>query len=244
MVYQGSKSKLKKYIIPIIQKQIDRNGIENYYEPFCGGCNVIDGIGCKNKFGSDANRYLIALLQHVQENPTLSDAPETCDFEHYKEVREHYKKDDGFYPDWYIGLIGFSASYGGRFFDGGYGRDKTGKRDIYAERVKNLREQAMHLKDIVLECKSYETYNPADYSGCLFYIDAAYKDTKQYGKYIMTDYDKFYNWLRELGKNNIVLISEYAMPEDFTCIWTKDVKVMQKADRTSADKAVEKIFTI
>ena len=35
MVYQGSKAKLRKYILSIIQNCINENHIENYYEPFC-----------------------------------------------------------------------------------------------------------------------------------------------------------------------------------------------------------------
>lgn len=53
MVYQGSKNRLTKYIVPIIQKQIDENNITTYIEPFVGGANVIDKIRCENKIGSD-----------------------------------------------------------------------------------------------------------------------------------------------------------------------------------------------
>ena len=66
MNYMGSKSKIAKYICPIIQDYIDRNGVTQYIEPFVGGANVIDKIRCKQKIGSDANKYLIALLSHVQ----------------------------------------------------------------------------------------------------------------------------------------------------------------------------------
>ena len=44
MKYMGSKAKVARYIVPIIQKQIERSGCETYLEPFCGGCNVIDKI--------------------------------------------------------------------------------------------------------------------------------------------------------------------------------------------------------
>ena len=65
MVYQGSKAKLRKYIVPILQKCIDDNNITTYIEPFCGGCNVIDHIKCDNRIASDNNPELIALLQYV-----------------------------------------------------------------------------------------------------------------------------------------------------------------------------------
>lgn len=53
MKYMGSKSRIAKDIVPIIQKYIDGNDITEYYEPFCGGCNVIDKIRCEHKYASD-----------------------------------------------------------------------------------------------------------------------------------------------------------------------------------------------
>lgn len=50
------------------------------------------------------------------------------------------------------------------------------------------------------------------------------------------------DWCRQLAKDNIVIISEYWMPDDFKCIWTKERKVMQKSDRVTADIATEKLF--
>ena len=43
-------------------------------------------------------------------------------------------------------------------------------------------------------------------------------------------------------KNNIVLVSEYNMPNDFKCIWQRERKVQQKSDRVAAEKATEKLF--
>ena len=44
--------------------------------------------------------------------------------------------------------------------------------------------------------------------------------------------------------NNYVFISEYYMPNDFECVWSKEVKVLQKSDRTKGDVAVEKLFYV
>ena len=37
MIYQGSKNRLAKYIIPILQKYIDENNIKLFIDCFCGG---------------------------------------------------------------------------------------------------------------------------------------------------------------------------------------------------------------
>ena len=45
----GSKSRIAKHIVPIIQRYIDENNIKKYYEPFVGGANIIDKIDCPKK---------------------------------------------------------------------------------------------------------------------------------------------------------------------------------------------------
>ena len=60
----GSKSRIAKYIVPIIQNYIDKNYITKYIEPFCGGCNIIDKIKCDNKIASDSHKYLIEMFKN------------------------------------------------------------------------------------------------------------------------------------------------------------------------------------
>lgn len=239
MVYQGSKNRISKFLVPIIQKYIDDNNIKTYVEPMVGGANIIDKINCENKIGADINNELISLLRYVQIDNALSIAPGTCTFEHYSDVRENRKLHTNKYNTEYIALIGYCASYGGRYFDGGYGRDSKGGRSIYNERVKNLKEQSQYLKNIEFRCCDYKKF--ADYKDCLFYFDPPYKDTKQYSIQNI-NYDEFYDFLRQLSQNNIVLISEYNMPNDFKCIWQRERKVQQKSDRVAAEKATEKLF--
>ena len=240
MIYQGSKSRLKKYILPIIQSYIDKYNIKAYIEPFVGGANLIDDVICERRIGSDVNPYLIALLKHIQRDPELIIAPEECTKEHYSEVRDCYNKHSNRFTKEYIALIGYSASYGGRFFDGGYGRDASGGRCIYQKRIKNLREQAPKLKDIQLFCRDYKEYDFV-YKNCLFLCDPPYKNTKKYaGKSF--DHDEYYDWCREIAKNNIVIMCEYDMPDDFKCIWQKERKVLQKSNRQTGDIATEKLF--
>ena len=244
MVYQGSKSRILKYILPIIQSTIHKNKVENYYEFFVGGANVIDSINCKNKYGSDINDELITLLTYMKDNPKISIAPQDCSFEHYADVRESRKNKDGRYSKEYIALIGYFASYGGRFFDGGYGKDPSGKRNIYRERLNVALKQAPKLKGINFKCCSWEDYNIEDFENCVIYLDPPYRDTKTYNSMNGFNYEKFYDFCRELGKNNYVFISEYYMPNDFECVWSKEVKVLQKSDRTKGDVAVEKLFYV
>ena len=240
MVYQGSKNRLAKYIVPILQQYIEENNITTFIDPFCGGANIVDKIKCENRIASDYNEDLIALLKYAQSDNDLTIAPNECSFEHYADVRSN--RTTGKYSQEYVALIGYCASYGGRYFDGGYGRDSKGGRSIYSERIANLKEQAPKLNEIKFSCKDYKEYLNMNLKNTLLYLDPPYKNTKQYSKQNI-NYEEFYDFCRELSKDNIVIISEYNMPDDFVCIWKKERKVLQKSDRVTGDKATEKLFT-
>ena len=98
----GSKAKITKYIVPIIQRKIDESGARYYVEPFAGGCNVIDKIKAEYRIASDSNKYLIALFQHLQDGGEL---PEHITREEYNKAREAYRTGDNSLQAWYIGAV-------------------------------------------------------------------------------------------------------------------------------------------
>lgn len=137
MVYMGSKAKITDYIVPVIQSHIAVSGSRTYIEPFCGGCNVIDKIKANNRIAADKNEYLIALFKHLQSGGKLPDAVP-------KEEYDRVRADKESFPAWYVGAVGFLASFNGRFFDGGYagiGYDRGRKRDYFRENSNNILKQ-------------------------------------------------------------------------------------------------------
>jgi DNA adenine methylase len=241
MKYMGSKSRIAKDLVPIIQKYINENNINNYCEPFVGGANVIDKIKCNKKVGNDKHEYLIALYNNLDK---IKQLPDFITKEHYSEVRDCFNKNENSFLPWYVGAIGFLASYNGRFFDGGYaGIVKTKSRTIrnyYEEAKKNLEKQIVDLENIIWTNKDYiEMKNIKDW---VIYCDPPYANTKQYGISKSFNYDKFWNWVREISKNNIVLISEQVAPVDFEIIWETDVK--RTIDNNKRVDITEKLFII
>lgn len=234
----GSKSRIAKDIVPIIQRMINEHEIETYIEPFCGGCNVIDKVECNAKVASDNNKHLIAMLQNLDR---INGLPGFISKDHYADVRSCFNTGDNKYPDWYIGAVGFLASYNGRFFDGGYSGSYT-LRNYYDEARRNLIEQIPCLNGIDFKHSDYTAYRPEDYKWCLFYLDPPYKDTKQYGTSKAFDYHKFWTWAREMAVNNIVLVSEHSTPENIRCIWEKPIK--RTVDNTKRVDTVERLFII
>jgi site-specific DNA-adenine methylase len=235
----GSKNRISKYIVPIIQKYIDDSGYEKYYEPFCGGANVIDKISCKQRYGSDIHKYLIALLKKAADG--TSDFPLHISEEEYKLVRDN--KDD--YEDWYVGLVGFCATFSGKWFNGyarGFKDDGVTLRDVPNETIRNIIKQAPNLKDIQFSCCDFRAIT--DIKESVIYCDIPYKNTTKYAVAAFP-YNEFYDWCRAMSKNNIVIVSEYSMPEDFECIWQKTVKTSVDSNKKANDEKnnrVEKLF--
>lgn len=221
MVYLGSKIKITKYIIPIMQKIIDDNNIENYIEPFVGGANVIDKIKCKNRIGSDINRYLIALFNNLDKLKTM---PDFITKEEYYDVKKSMLNNDGKYEDWYIGAVGFIYTYFGKFFIAGYVGNRglnNGDRKYYIEHINNLQNQIPNLKNIIFKNLDYRELDFP--SNSLIYCDIPYLNTTKYFMYDNFDYDYFWEWVREKSKNNIVIISEQTAPDDFKVIWQQKI---------------------
>ena len=237
MRYVGSKNRLSKELVPIIQSYIT-DDCRGYIEPFVGGANIIDKIECDNKIGYDINPYLIALLNHVKL--TTDDIPEEITREHYYNVKNN--KDN--FEEWYVGLIGFCGAFSARFF-GGYatnGNNPKYKKTPFNESRNNIIKQSVNLKDIKFECKDYKDLD--NLSGYVIYCDAPYKNALGYN--FKFDHDIFYDWVRKMSVNNIVLISEYEMPDDFDCIWEKDILCQlsrqSKLKSNNSNKRTEKLF--
>ena len=235
MIYMGSKKRLSKELVPIIQNYITENTV-GYIEPFVGGANIIDKIKCDNRYGFDSHKQLIELFIKLQND--IDGIPNEIPYEEYMEVKNNKEN----YEDWYLGLVGFLGSFGAKYF-GGYARHN---KDDFTEQIqrgsiKNLKKQYDDLKDVKFECKDFREIK--DIKGYVIYCDPPYKGATKYSTKEFP-YDEFYNWCREMSKDNVVLISEYNMPEDFKCIWQKDNKINFDSNRTNANSKIEKLFII
>lgn len=92
------------------------------------------------------------------------------------------------------------------------------------------------LKDVDFICGDYLNIKPHN---AVVYCDPPYQGTTKYKDKL--NYDTYWNWVREISKDNIVLCSEYNAPSDFECIWSKELTTT--LDKASRSKAVEKLFT-
>lgn len=79
------------------------------------------------------------------------------------------------------------------------------------------------------------------HGNAVVYCDPPYKTTEGYTKKnrMSFDYERFYNWLRT--RDFPVYVSEYAMPDDFVCIWRKEKTCAFSKDNNNK-KTIEKLF--
>lgn len=249
MKYMGSKSKIAKEILEVMSKYKEK--FDNYVEPFSGGLNMMTKVDFPKKYANDINPFLIAMWIELQNNGSKN-FPLQIDKELYNKWRNYYNKEkkvnktltlnNANFKDYAMcGWIGFMASFNGRFYDGGYSGHNVNGRDYISEQIKNTLSQVKYLKDIIFSCDSYDKmYIP---NNSVIYCDIPYKNTKQYNLSMNFDYEKFYDWCIEMTyKGNKVFISEYWMPDNFECIWEKEVT--NSLNQTITKKPIEKLFTV
>ena len=238
MKYQGNKNRIVGDILPIILQ--NRKPGQWYVEPFCGSCSVIQRVS-GNRIASDKNKYLIAMWKALTSGKEM---PQHIDKAFYDDVRDCFHGKNNKYTDDIVGWVGYMASFNGRFFDGGYsGHNAVGKngkvRDYIAENIANTMKQVEQLKGVVWQSGDYFSINIPENS--IIYCDPPYRNTKEYQFSRGFDFESFYSWCHEMAnKGHTVIISEYAMPESFECIWSK--KLVNAMNPTITKNATERLF--
>ncbi len=209
MKYMGSKSRLANQIAGIINTAGLYYGIDNYYEPFFGSGAVAEKVTIRNKYGSDINKYMVALLVGAQ-NGTFK-APNSISSDEYNEIKNNKDK----YDPALVGFVGSQCYFRGKWF-GGYGIEFK-----QCGLEKNLMGSMFDSKnkrfaDINLQHANYLDIDIKPNS--IVYCDPPYESTVGYQDKF--DHKQFFDWAKEIAKHSLVLISEYEIRQaGFTCIF-------------------------
>ena len=232
MKYMGSKSRIEKHILPIMLQDAHENNIQTWVEPFVGGGNIIDKVpSSMRRIGCDLNPHTIAAMIAVRDFPV--DLPEFVSKDEYLNLK-------GTDPSPITSWIRFVCSFGAKF-ENGYVSNKNG-RDYAGEGKRNAIKQSKLIQDVEFLCIDYSQLDVKD---CLIYCDPPYQGTTGY-KTGAFDHEKFFDWCRKMkDKGNLVYVSEYAAPEDFTCVWQGEIKTSFASQRVKATHtALEKLFKV
>ena len=228
MKYMGSKARHAKEILPIILA--GRTEGQWYVEPFVGGGNMIQNVSGK-RIASDFFEPAVSVLKSLSEGWV---PPESISEEHYAFVKKNQSK----YEPHYLGYIGFQMSYGAVWFST-FRRDSGGKRDYSLESYTHAMKQAPKLKGVQFHHCSYDQLDIPPQS--IIYCDPPYAGTTGYATGAF-DHAKFWQWCRDkVAEGHKVYVSEYTAPQDWICVWEKQVNNTLTKD-TGSKKGVERLF--
>jgi DNA adenine methylase len=229
MRYMGGKVKLFNEIFAAINATINISDFEYWIEPFVGGCNFIDKISNIKRIGNDKHKHLICMFKHL-ENGWIP--PDYLSEEEYLKLKELSKND---IDNPLIGFAGFCCSFGGKFF-GGYARNKT-HRNYAGEGKRALIKQAPLLKDVQFYNLDYKELIIPNNS--IVYCDPPYANSTKYK--CDFNHEEFWDYCNKLTKRNIkVFVSEYSAPNDWKCIWQKEV--FSNIRRKNKERKFERLF--
>lgn len=199
---------------------------------------MIDKIRCENRIGNDIHKELIAMWNELQNGWI---PPSHITEEEYITVRDNKEK----YPDYYVGFVGYHASFGSKYFSG-YARsfkvDGITPRDQSNEAYRNTMKQVADIKDVFFTQGDYKEHK---IKNAVIYCDPPYMGTTKYSTGSF-NYEEFWDWCRKMSKENWLFVSEYNAPDDFECIWSKEHLANFDCNRgndISKKVRVEKLFT-
>lgn len=244
MKYMGNKGRIVKDILPIML-QYNENNV--FVDLFCGSCSVIQNVPTNYKrIANDKNKYLIEMFKSLIQGISYPKYIPKETYSHYRDIYNQERKGltqltDEQYAE--VGWYGWMGSFNGRMYSGGYSghnvMQKNGKsRDYISEQIRNTLSQISYLKDVEYHSSDYRKVNIPEKS--IVYCDIPYLGTKQYETSKDFDYEAFYQWCRENKNKYKIFISEYSMPNDFKCIWQKEVT--NSMNTTKTYKPIEKLF--
>jgi DNA adenine methylase len=230
MKYMGSKNRIAKDILPIILQ--DRKPNQYYVEPFVGGANMIDKV-TGLRIGADINEYLIEALLFIRDFPDCLPKDNTEFTEQdYADIRLNKDKNKPL-----TGFAGFAYSFGAKWF-GGWARCKK-NTDYISTGYRGALKQSPFIQGVDFRHSIYQDLEIPPNS--IIYCDPPYRGTTGYKDKF--DHDIFWQWCRDKSnEGHTVYISEYSAPEDFICVWEKEI-ISSLDNRTAANKATEKLYT-
>lgn len=234
--WSGSKRSQAKNILKYFPKEID-----TYYEPFCGGASVLrrllsSDIKVKHYVCSDINSGLIDLWNEIINHPEqvssyykkLWDELNVDDDkkrkkEYFATVRERYNREHN--PLDFMFIMRTTTNGMPRYnrigeFNNSFHVTRNGIIPETLEKIIYEWNELLTRYDVKFISCSYEGIRPKDND--FVYLDPPYANTK--GMYYGTiDYEKFWNWLRNLPCNYALSFDGISGKEDNTWSIPNDI---------------------
>lgn len=236
MRYQGGKSRIANDIAKIInQARFSRYGNEGgcVVSLFCGTCSVESKLtGFTRRILNDKHEYLIAMLRAVQAGYEL---PDQVSEAQYRYLRNHKDDDKAL-----TGFVGFGCSFGGKFFNS-FARGGRKIENYAAESKKSLLRDMATLTDA--EFTNYDYRDVILPDAAIVYADPPYNNTTAYFSNEKFNTSEFWQYARDISeRGHLIFISELHAPEDFVCVWQKQIKRQLDCNKNNLFTSTEKLF--
>lgn len=219
--YHGGKQRIGPDIanhIYSISTLIEQNTdfvIKGYCEPFCGMLGVYRHMysllhshypKLKYKAG-DANESVIKMWQRSQNGWVPPVYVSENEYNRLKISKESALK----------GYVGHQFSFGGQYFKGYIGKYKNiGSQQSASDRICEIADE---LDLVEFSSGSYEQFSKL--KNYIIYCDPPYGGGVQSFYNSKFCHEQFWNWVRKMSVHNIIFVSEYKAPKDFTTIMNK-----------------------
>ena len=238
MTYLGGKDRLAHLIAKCILAYTAKR--DSYLECFFGGGNSYRYLASEfneSKVG-DIHADVIAMWQAVKDGWL---PPE------YVNEAEYYRVKKLPSPDPLRGFVGFSCSFGGKWW-GGYARDfgrnneNATNRNFAEAQCRNVDSigSLLRLNDTMILPVDYSSWSPSSYT--VVYADPPYANTTHYKNHFNSK--RFWEVMDQWAERGVsVFVSEYAAPDHWKVIGEFSHSCSLHTVKHEATERVERVFT-
>lgn len=233
MQYMGGKFRQSREIYRILRPYVTSNTV--YVEPFCGGMWSATRVARELRPGkmilNDINKPLMLLWEKCLREG-CDWLPEYPSREMYQWYKEHRPEDDPI-----TAYIGFGFCFGGSWYSTYI---KPGTSHIGDQR-KSIYNKVRELSKVVYELHNVDYANLVIPDGAVVYCDPPYEGRTKAHHFDTFDYEKFWQWVRNLSNRCIVYTSCYECPDDFQVAYDWGDTVVRHHSGHGSDGTHEKL---
>ena len=230
MKYQGGKTRLAKYICPLILQY--GRGRSTYIEPFLGSAAIMSKVAAHFSvaIGNDIVPDIAALWSESISG--TFEPPVNLSREKYQDLKNAP-------PSALRGFAGAGCSFAGKWF-GGYASGDN--RNFAQEASKSVTNRAATMKHVRVTSLDYEDLSNHVSDRTVVYADPPYAGTTGYAGAGAFDHDRFWRVMGDwVNRGAVVLVSEYSAPENWTEVWSHERHTSTALNNTGA-RAVDRLF--
>jgi len=233
--YAGGKKTIAKDIAQVLSTLGSYN---EYWEPFVGMASVMVALSkitpIPRRFASDTHAELVEMWKALQGG---WDPPQ-----HIMEAEYYDLKSNVNAPPHLRAFVGHGYGFSGIYFGKYKANMSVYDQGAGGRAYRGVTNAIQHLQDVTFQTGGYDEIRPPVKRGALIYCDPPYRGTMAVGKRRKADSfdsDAFWEWVRDMSKSHMVVVSELAAPDDFIQIWSKNRGLKMANSNSAKNRRVE-----